>query len=163
PPVAAARVTSPPVRADRNPPGYAVGGDGGASMAAPVNGSVTIVGLKAGSHSLALGGLAGNCAVSGANPRSVDVVAGGTTDVSFAITCASTARTGPIAFVSDRDGNADIYVMNADGSSPTRLTNNPAADLDPAWPPDRTKIAFASNPDGNYPINVLHADGHNRA
>jgi len=161
PQMGAARVTIATAGADLNPHGYVVGVDGGASMAAPVNGSVTIVGLKAGSHSLALGGLAGNCAVSGANPRSVDVVAGGTTDVSFAITCASTARTGPIAFVSDRDGNADIYVMNADGSSPTRLTNNPAADLDPAWSPDGTKIAFASNRDGNYTIYVMNADGSN--
>src|SRR2546428_769783 len=161
PQMGAARVTIATAGADLNPHGYVVSVDGGASMAAPVNGSVTIVGLKAGSPSLALGGLAGNCAVSGANPRSVDVVAGGTTDVSFAITCASTARTGPIAFVSDRDGNADIYVMNADGSSPTRLTNNPAADLDPAWPPDGTKIAFASNRDGNYTIYVMNADGSN--
>ena len=30
-----------------------------------------------------------------------------------------------IAFVSDRDGNLEIYVMNADGSGQTRLTNNP--------------------------------------
>ena len=31
-----------------------------------------------------------------------------------------------IAFSSDRDGNYEIYVMNADGSNQTRLTNNPA-------------------------------------
>jgi hypothetical protein len=36
---------------------------------------------------------------------------------------------GQIAFVSNRDGNEEIYVMNAaDGSNPTRLTNNPAVD-----------------------------------
>ena len=33
-------------------------------------------------------------------------------------------------FVSNRDGNNEIYVMNADGSNQTRLTNNPAIDLD---------------------------------
>ena len=43
--------------------------------------------------------------------------------------------TGRIAFVSDRDGNDEIYVMNADGSGQTRLTNNPAADGCPAWQP----------------------------
>ena len=38
-----------------------------------------------------------------------------------------------IVFASDRDGNFEIYVMNADGTSPTRLTNNPANDCCPAW------------------------------
>ncbi len=40
-----------------------------------------------------------------------------------------------IAFVSDRDGNYEIYVMNADGTNQTRLTNNPASDSGPAWRP----------------------------
>ena len=35
--------------------------------------------------------------------------------------------------------------MNADGSGQTRLTNNPAADGEPAWSPDGTKIAFTSD------------------
>ena len=40
-----------------------------------------------------------------------------------------------IAFTSYRDGNAEIYVMNADGSNETRITNDPAAQLDPSWQP----------------------------
>ena len=43
--------------------------------------------------------------------------------------------TGRIAFTSNRDGNGEIYVMNADGSGQTRLTNNPAEDMCPAWQP----------------------------
>jgi TolB protein len=38
-----------------------------------------------------------------------------------------------IAFVSQRDGNLEIYVMNADGTGQTRLTDNPAPDEYPAW------------------------------
>ena len=38
-----------------------------------------------------------------------------------------------IAFVSSREGNFEIYVMDADGSNPTRLTNSPGWDGDPAW------------------------------
>jgi Tol biopolymer transport system component len=38
-----------------------------------------------------------------------------------------------IVFVSNRAGNYEIYVMNANGSGVTRLTNNSALDLDPAW------------------------------
>ena len=67
---------------------------------------------------------------------------------------------GKIVFFSDRDGNAEIYVMNADGSSQTNLTNNPAADDEfPAWSPDGSKIAFTSRRDGNAEIYVMNADG----
>lgn len=38
-----------------------------------------------------------------------------------------------IAFTSDRDGNDEIYVMNANGINQTRLTNNTANNFQPAW------------------------------
>lgn len=38
-----------------------------------------------------------------------------------------------IVFVSDRDGNLEIYTMNSDGSDPARLTDSPLQDRDPAW------------------------------
>ncbi len=41
-----------------------------------------------------------------------------------------------IAFQSLRDGNYEVYVMDADGSNQTRLTNNPAFDGVPVWSPD---------------------------
>jgi TolB protein len=40
-----------------------------------------------------------------------------------------------IAFVSDRDANMEIYVMNADGSDQTNLTRNSAHDTSPDWQP----------------------------
>jgi Tol biopolymer transport system component len=40
-----------------------------------------------------------------------------------------------LAFSSTRDGNAEIYVMGADGSAPIRITRNPVADVTPAWRP----------------------------
>ena len=40
-----------------------------------------------------------------------------------------------IAFVSERDGNPEIYVMEADGDNQVRLTDDPAPDLFPRWIP----------------------------
>jgi dipeptidyl aminopeptidase/acylaminoacyl peptidase len=62
-----------------------------------------------------------------------------------------------VAFVSDRDGNREIYAANADGSSPRRLTDNPATDQFPAWSPDGSKIAFGTDRDGNEEIYVMSA------
>ena len=45
------------------------------------------------------------------------------------------ATTYKIAFISHRDGNDEIYVMNADGSGLTNLTNNRANDGAPSWSP----------------------------
>lgn len=64
-----------------------------------------------------------------------------------------------IAFASNRDGNYEIYVMNADGTGLLRLTNNPAGDFDPSWSPDGSKILFVSERDGNNEIYAMNSDG----
>ena len=67
-----------------------------------------------------------------------------------------------IAFTSTRDGNAEIYVMNADGNNPIRLTHHPAEDAHPSWSPDGRRIAFISNRNGgNYQIYVMDSNGKN--
>ena len=67
-----------------------------------------------------------------------------------------------IAFMSNRDGNYEIYVMDADGGNQQRLTNNPHADWSPSWSPDSKRIAFTSSRDGNTDIYVMDADGGNQ-
>lgn len=70
-----------------------------------------------------------------------------------------------IAFVSERDGNLELYVSGADGSGLRRLTDNFALDDHPTWSPDGRQIAFVSTrepaPAGRAwnAINVMHADG----
>jgi TolB protein len=62
-----------------------------------------------------------------------------------------------IAFMSGRDGNPEIYVMNADGSNLRRLTNHPAEDGSPTWSPSGSQIAFTSGRTGKPQIYIMNA------
>jgi len=65
-----------------------------------------------------------------------------------------------IAYLSNRDGNQEIYVMNVDGSNQTRLTRNRIRDGDPAWSPDGSKVFFTTqNVFGIYDIYKANKDG----
>ena len=73
-----------------------------------------------------------------------------------------------ITFVSKRDGNPEIYVMDINGGNQRRLTNHPDNDWSPSWSPDGNRIVFFSNRDGHvhvihgwpaYEIYVMDADG----
>ena len=75
---------------DLDPDGYTVTVDGNRSQAIATNGSVTFSGLSAGDHTVALSGVAGNCSVSGANPQTVSVPAGGTASTTFSVSCSTT-------------------------------------------------------------------------
>src|SRR5215218_3232492 len=66
---------------------------------------------------------------------------------------------GKIAFMSDRDGDEEVFVMDPDGTDQTNLTNNPAVDLQPSWSPDGKKIAFTSKRDDNQEIYLMNPDG----
>jgi Tol biopolymer transport system component len=66
---------------------------------------------------------------------------------------------GVIAFVSYRDGDGEIYVMDAEGNHQTNLTHDPSDDQSPVVSPDGQQIAFASDRDGDYEIWVMDASG----
>ncbi len=66
-----------------------------------------------------------------------------------------------IAFVSNRTGHPEIYVMNADGSNTQQITALLAETGDPDWSPDGKSIAFASYKNGNYDIYTIGIDGTN--
>ena len=72
-------------------------------------------------------------------------------------------RNGKIAFISDRDGNSEIYVMNPDGTNQVRITNNNIDDAYPSWSPDGQTIAFISQTSiGQYALFRMKADGTSR-
>ena len=78
---------------------------------------------------------------------------------------------GQLAFESDRDGNAEVYLIDVDGRNLKNITNNEAYDGTPAFAPDGAFIAFTSdrlaNPevyimrvDGSVPIKITSGDGY---
>jgi TolB protein len=60
-----------------------------------------------------------------------------------------------LSFVSSRGGNFDVYVMNADGTNVTRLTDHPANDFDPIWMPDGQSLIFSSERDSRSDLYRL--------
>src|SRR5690349_11511874 len=66
-----------------------------------------------------------------------------------------------IVFVSDRDGDEEIYVMNADGTEPKRLTRAPGRDAHPDFSRDGRRILFQSQRGNGTDTNVyvMNSDG----
>ena len=64
-----------------------------------------------------------------------------------------------IVFTSNRGGQYNLYVMNADGSHVTRLTSSTG--FVASWSPDGKRIVFDSHRDGLDQIYVMNADGSN--
>lgn len=64
-----------------------------------------------------------------------------------------------IAFVSDRTGSPELYVMDADGGNPVQLTSLAALALEsPCWSPDGQQIVFSANPEGDHDLYVVRVD-----
>ncbi len=55
-----------------------------------------------------------------------------------------------------------VWVANADGSNPVKLTSEQGYFVDLAWSPDGTKIAYAGWLDDDTDVYVMNADGTNR-
>ena len=76
------------------------------------------------------------------------------------LAAASARRGGTIVFHSTRDGNSEIYSMNADGRNVIRLTFDPAIDRNPALSHDGNKVAFVSSRGGQGSnIYLMNIDG----
>src|SRR5919108_2709992 len=64
-----------------------------------------------------------------------------------------------LAFMSNRDGNFDIYVANGEGSGVRRLTDDLRNDFNPVWSPDGRTLAWNSDRSGDFGIYVMNANG----
>jgi hypothetical protein len=120
------------------------------------NATATIANLVPGDYAVSVDGVAVNCTVAGLNPRTVSAVSGGTTPVAFGVDCVAARQ---LAFVSNGDGDDEIFLIKSNGTGLTRLTNNFVSDANPAWSPDGSKIAFHSHRVANTDIYVMNADG----
>jgi Tol biopolymer transport system component len=65
-----------------------------------------------------------------------------------------------ILFISNRDANPEVYVMNSDGSNLANLSRNPATDDSASWSPDGRSVLFRSDRDGNQEIYKVNIDGN---
>src|SRR5215467_3479105 len=66
-----------------------------------------------------------------------------------------------LLYVSTKGGNADVYLVNPDGSGAKNLTDHKSENTFPCWSPDGKKIAFTSDRSGALNIFVMDADGKN--
>lgn len=111
------------------------------------------------------------CAIAGV---ALSAHAGGVSHLEKAFPETSAGRfNGKIVFASDRHNSSlSLWSMNADGSSPTRLTDGRSRspnlpsfvhvyDVSPVWSPDGSKIAFSSNRNSRFGIYIMNADGSN--
>lgn len=66
-----------------------------------------------------------------------------------------------IACTLSKDGNAEIYRLDARGGSPLRLTNHRGIDTSPCWSPTGREIGFTSDRSGSPQVHVMDSDGGN--
>lgn len=122
PAVGTLRVTTRTGGAGADPDGYAFTIGSGAAQPIGAGASVDVAGVPAGATDVALSGLAPNCQVGGANPRTVTVPADGTAEVVFEVTCA--AGTGTLVVVTESSGapaDPNGYTLSVDGATPVAI------------------------------------------
>jgi hypothetical protein len=66
-----------------------------------------------------------------------------------------------LAFVSNHDGDAEIFLVKPDGTGLKKLTDNSATDINPVWSPDGKTIVFVSDRDGQFELFKMNEDGTN--
>lgn len=132
---------------------------GGQTATTGSTGLFTISGLAPGSVSVTVSGLPAGCTAP--DPTAVTVVAGQVTGVALSVSCGVAMGAEVIAATSFQDGNAELYVLNPDGSNPRRLTDTPESELNPAVSPDARRVAFIRRSAGGSMVAVVDVAGGN--
>ncbi len=146
---------------DQDPDGYTINVDGSASESTGNNDTKYFTKLEEGNHEAELSGIADNCSVLGKNPRNLSITAGDTTSTTFELDCIPVAQ-NKIAFASNRDGDLEIFTMNADGSDQQNLSNIVSTEYYPAISHDGTKVAYYSTRNTQTgELFVMNVDGSN--
>jgi Tol biopolymer transport system component len=144
-----------------DPDGYTVQLDSELPQAIGPTAALDPIELAPGDYVVTLAGVAANCAVMGQNPRSITVLAAGTSTVVFQVTCSVTSPVrGRILFLSYRNGVTGIYTVMPDGTGLRNLVSRRSHSA--SWSPDGSRIAFESS-DGEGPydthLSIMNADG----
>jgi len=105
-------VTTATAGGSPDPDGYTVVVDGGATQAIDVNGTLTVTGLAAGDHKVALAGIAPNCSPIGDNPRIVTATAGKTTVTTFDIVCVGAVATWTLVHAGTTADLTDVWAAS---------------------------------------------------
>jgi len=108
-----------------DPDGYTVTVDGGSPQAIGINASVSYTNLSAGTHTVAISGVAANCSVSGGTSQTVNVPSGGTATTTFSVSC--TTPPGNLTVSTSTTGSSldpDGYTVTVDGGSPQAIGIN---------------------------------------
>src|SRR3989440_265483 len=134
---------------DFTPNGYTVLLDVGSLAPLPVNGAATIGGLSAGDHTVRLVGSAGNCTITGDNPRAVHVTTGGVTRdtarTTFSVSCV--AATGSIQVTTATAGmdlDPDGYTVLLDNGQQRPLGDNGTTVIEGVSAGDHSVILFGA-------------------
>src|SRR5205814_7660976 len=142
--------------------GYTIMVDGTPHGTIGPNDRQTVAGIDAGSHAVELSGIEFNCATLGQFTRTVSVTSDTEAVVDYSVACDAASRSR-VAFVRDKDfEQAEVIVMNADGSDVTSLKDSlgavyPRTFLPPvSWSADGNRVAF-SRADGG--LHATTADG----
>jgi YVTN family beta-propeller protein len=131
---------------DLDADGYTVSIDAGTSVPIAANGSIVVNGLTAGSHHLAVAGIASNCALAGQNPVPVAVMPGQTTTVTIAVSCTSTHGTLRVTVQStapnQQSADADGFVLRISGQADRSI-------------PVNADVSVPGLEPGQYPVSLI--------
>ena len=119
-----------------DPDGYAFSVDGGSAQQIAANATMTLENVAAGSHSVALSGIAEGCVLDGSNPRSVTVTSGAAAELVFAIRCAP--------------GTSSQW---------TRMESGTTFSLYSVWGSSANDLFSVGEPGGRFESGIFHYDG----